>query len=149
MGILGDRSLISDLQGPMDTHFEFSLPRGYLDPAGTVHRRGEMRLATALDEIEPLQDPRVRQNEAYLPVLLLARVVVRLGTLDAVTPSVIESLFATDLAYLQDLYLRLNSSESVVVSAICPHCNNQFQLQVSPLSEGLPEADRGLPEDGD
>ena len=127
----------------MDTHFEFTLPRGYVDPAGTVHRRGEMRLATALDEIEPLQDPRVRQNEAYLPVLLLARVVVRLGSLEAVTPAVIEALFAGDLAYLQDLYLRLNDSEPVVVSAICPHCNSQFQLQVSPLAEG-----ERLPEDG-
>ena len=122
----------------MDTHFEFSLPKGYVDPAGKLHRRGEMRLATALDEIEPLRDPRVQQNDAYLPVLLLARVVTRLGTLEAVTPAVIESLFAADIAYLQDLYLRLNTGDPVVVSAICPHCNNQFQLQVSPVTAGEP-----------
>ena len=125
----------------MHTHFEFTLPKGYVDSNGNLHRQGEMRLATALDEIEPLQDPRVRRNEAYLPVLLLARVVERLGTLEAVTPAIIESLFAGDLAYLQDLYLRLNSSDRVVVAAVCPHCNNQFQLQVAPLAEGerLPE----------
>jgi hypothetical protein len=125
----------------MHTHFDFTLPKGYVDPGGTIHRRGEMRLATALDEIEPLGDPRVRENEAYLPVLMLARVVTRLGQLEAVTPAVIESLFAVDMAYLQDLYLRLNHNEPVVVAAICPHCNNQFQLQVAPLDEGerLPE----------
>jgi hypothetical protein len=113
--------------------FDFELPRGYVDGSGQVHRHGSMRLATALDEIEPLQDPRVQSNDSYLAVLLLARVVTRLGDLPAVTPKVVESLFASDLAYLQDLYLRLNAAQGVVVAAICPHCNAQFQLQVAPL----------------
>jgi hypothetical protein len=116
---------------PME--YEFTLPKGYVDAGGQLHQHGRMRLATALDEIEPMQDPRVRSNEAYLAILLLARVVIRLGDLPAVTPRVIEGLFATDLAYLQDLYQRLNSSESVVVGAVCPHCNSQFQLEVAPL----------------
>ncbi|MCI0396430.1 MAG: phage tail assembly protein [Chloroflexi bacterium] len=119
----------------MQTEFEFTLPRGYVDPAGQVHRGGRMRLATALDEIEPMQDARVESNESYLPVLLLSRVVTQLGQLPAVTPRVIESLFASDLAYLQELYLRLNSAENVVVSAVCPHCNGRFHLQVAPLGE--------------
>jgi hypothetical protein len=114
--------------------FEFTLPKGYVDANGQVHQYGRMRLATALDEIEPMQDPRVRHNEAYLAVLLLARVVTRLGDLPAVTPRVIEGLFAADLAFLQDLYQRLNSTDSIVVGAVCPHCNGQFQLEVAPLA---------------
>lgn len=122
----------------MQTRFDFTLPRGYVDAEGNVHRHGQMRLATALDEIEPLRDPRVQQNEAYLPILLLARVVLKLGDLESVSPRVMEGLFSADLAYLQDLYLHLNSPEPVVVGALCPHCNQQFQLQVAPLISGLP-----------
>ncbi len=118
----------------LQTEYEFVLPRGYVDGAGQVHRHGRMRLAVALDEIEPMQDPRVRANESYLPVLLLSRVVTQLGGLTAVTPQVMEGLFASDLAYLQDLYLRLNSNEPVLLGAVCPHCSAAFQVQVAPLS---------------
>lgn len=117
----------------MQTEFEFTLPRGYLDASGQVHSVGRMRLATALDEIQAAGDPRVQDNETYLPVLLLSRVVTGLGDLPAVTPQVIEGLFASDLAYLEDLYERLNSAESVTVGVVCPHCSTQFTLQVAPL----------------
>jgi hypothetical protein len=113
--------------------FEFELPRGFVDSEGQIHRRGRMRLATALDEIEPLNDPRVQANEAYLVILLLSRVVTAMGTLPAVTPQVMEGLFASDLAYLQDVYQRLNAPATVLVSAVCPQCSTQFQLQVAPL----------------
>lgn len=118
----------------MQVEFEFTLPRGYLDEMGQIHRNGRMRLSTALDEIEPLRDPRVQANRAYLPVLLLSRVVVDLGSVTAVTPAIIERLFTADLAYLEDLYLRLNSSDSVLVGAICPACSASFAVQVAPLS---------------
>jgi hypothetical protein len=95
------------------TEVEFELPKGYVDDAGTLHRRGVMRLATAADEILPLRDPRVQQNEAYLAVIVLARVIVRLGQLPEVHPGVIEGLFASDLAYLQRLYDELNSGDDV------------------------------------
>jgi hypothetical protein len=78
----------------MQTEVSFTLPKGYVDQAGTVHRDGTMRLATARDEIEPLRDPEVRQNEAYLTVLLLSRVVTRIGAVDAVTAEVIEGLYS-------------------------------------------------------
>jgi hypothetical protein len=117
----------------IQTEFEFTLPRGYVDESGQVHQQGRMRLATAVDEIEAYEHPGVQQKESYLPVLLLGRVVTRLGTLAEVTPRVIAGLFASDLAYLQDMYLRLNSSDPIMVGAICPHCNNEFQLQVAPL----------------
>jgi hypothetical protein len=94
--------------GTLRTEFPFVLPRGYVDDAGVLHREGAMRLATARDEILPLRDPRVRENEAYLTVILLSRVVVRLGTLPQVTPQVVEGMFASDLAFLQDLYRRVN-----------------------------------------
>jgi hypothetical protein len=91
------------------TEVDFELPRGYVDDGGTLHRHGTMRLATAADEILPLRDPRVQQNEAYLTVIVLARVITRLGSLPDVHPGVIEGLFASDLSYLQRLYERLNA----------------------------------------
>jgi len=116
----------------LQTTFEFQLPRGYLDAAGNLQRSGTMRLATALDEIAACDHPRVQQNEAYLPVALLSRVVVRLGELPVVSTAVIEGLFASDLAYLEDLYERVNSPEPVVFETVCPSCSAPLQVQVSP-----------------
>ena len=115
------------------TEFEFTLPRGYVDEAGVTHQQGRMRLATALDEIEPLHDPRVRSNPAYLTVVLLARVVTRLGTLPAVTPGVVEALYVADLAYLQALYRRLNEQGASVLSVTCPHCQQAHEVDLADL----------------
>lgn len=116
------------------TEYHFSLPRGYIDDSGELHRQGVMRIATALDEIETVQDPRTQANEAYLPVVLLSRVVTHLGDLPDITPSVIAGLFACDLAYLEDLYQRINNFEEILLNTACPNCNTQFQVRVSPLS---------------
>jgi hypothetical protein len=113
------------------TEFDFVLPRGYIDDEGKLHREGRMRLATARDEILPLRDPRVRENEAYLTVILLSRVVTRLGSVGQVTPATIESLFASDLAFLQDLYRRVNSEGSTHVAITCPACQHEFAVDVS------------------
>jgi len=117
----------------LQTEFSFTLPRGYVDASGLVHQPGRMRLATARDEIEAYQDPRVQANEAYLPIVLFSQVVVQLGNLPFVTPQVIEGLFASDMAYLEDLYERLNSPGRVVLGVACPQCGTQFQIQVAPL----------------
>lgn len=109
------------------TEIDFELPRGYVDSAGTLHRRGIMRLATAADEILPLRDPRVVQNEAYLTVIVLARVIVRLGSLADIHTGVIEGLFASDLAYLQRLYERLNAGEEPAEGAAAPALNGSAQ----------------------
>lgn len=109
------------------TEFDFTLPCGYLDEGGTLHRDGVMRRATAADEIQPLRDPRVVKNPAYLAVILLSRVVTRLGTLPAINPKVIETLFATDLAFLQDLYNRVNQLEAGADAAVCPQCRHEFR----------------------
>ena len=95
------------------TEIEFSLPRGYLDPNGILHRRGTMRLATAADEILPLRDPRVQQNQAYLGIIVLARVITKLGELAHIDTKVVEGLFASDLDYLQRLYERFNGSDDL------------------------------------
>jgi len=116
-----------------ETEFSFTLPRGFLDASGQVHATGRMRLATALDEVESVRDPRVQQNEAFLPVLLLSHVVVELGDLSVVTPDIIAGLYVIDLAYLEDLYQRINSPEEMRIGAVCPTCSQQFQLQVAPL----------------
>jgi len=100
------------------TEYEFTLPKGYVDDDGTLHRKGVMRLATARDEIEPLRDPRVAQNEAYLTVLVLSRVVTELGTVGQVTPRTIEGLFAADLAYLQDFYGVVNFGDAEMLAAL-------------------------------
>lgn len=120
----------------MQTEFDFTLPRGYVAPDGRVHRQGRIRLATALDEIQPMEDERVGRNGGYLSLLVLSRVITRLGDLPSVTPQIVGDLFAGDLAYLQDLYLRLNAADNVVVSAGCPHCGGHFRLQVAPLLDG-------------
>jgi len=117
----------------MQTEFDFLLPRGYIDRDGTVHRNGRMRLALAIDEVDVANDPRVETNPAYVPILLLSRVITQLGSVTAVTPQIIEHMFASDLVYLQELYLRLNSGEKLTVGAVCPTCQAAFTLQVSPL----------------
>jgi hypothetical protein len=98
----------SATKGGLQTEFEFTLPRGYVGPDGTLHRRGTMRLATALDEIAPLRDPRVKNNQAYLVIILLARVVTKLGSVEVIETGVIENMFSADLAFLQDFYRKIN-----------------------------------------
>jgi hypothetical protein len=115
----------------LQTEFSFSLPRGYVDDAGTVHRHGTMRLATARDEIYPQTDHRVRENPAYLTVLLLTRTVTRLGSLPEVDSYVIENLFASDLAFLQDLYRRINQEGHTQAAVRCPSCNHDFTVDVA------------------
>ncbi len=118
---------------PFQTEFPFTLPRGYVDASGRVHRDGVMRLATALDEIEAVHDPRAQQNLAYLPLLLLSRVVCGLGELPAVTPEIIGALYVIDLSYLEDLYQRINSPEAVTMGVIGPQCSERLLVQVAPL----------------
>lgn len=112
----------------METEFEFELPKGYVDQNGDVHRRGIMRLATAADEILPLRDPRVQQNAGYLTIILLSRVVTRLGNLTNINTKIVESLFTMDLAYLQDMYQRVNMSDMPAYKLTCPHCNQAFEV---------------------
>jgi hypothetical protein len=111
------------------TEFEFELPRGYLDSEATLHREGTMRLATAADEILPLKDPRVQANPAYLVVILLSRVITRLGSLEAINPKVIEGLFAADLSYLQEFYNRINGNGSRALKVVCPNCRHDFVME--------------------
>jgi len=113
----------------LQTEYEFLLPRGYLDPQGNLQRDGVMRLATAADEILPLKDPRVQSNPAYLVIILLSRVITRLGSLDVVNPKVVEGLFASDLAYLQDFYNQINGSGTRAIKVVCPHCQQGFQVE--------------------
>lgn len=113
------------------TEYRFELPRGFVDGQGGLHREGTMRLATARDEILPLRDPRVRDNEAYLTVLLLSRVVSSLGDLPQVTPATIEGLFAPDLAFLQDLYRRINQDGHTHLAVTCPSCDSEFTVDVA------------------
>ncbi|NOZ02340.1 MAG: phage tail assembly protein [Deltaproteobacteria bacterium] len=112
------------------TEFEFTLPRGYVDKEGGVHKKGVMRLANAKDEILPLQDYRVQQNRAYLVVILLSRVITKLGDLKSINPAVIEELYASDLAYLQDFYRRINEDGTSSVKVTCPECKHGFEVDL-------------------
>jgi hypothetical protein len=114
------------------TEYEFTLPMGYLDDEGTLHRDGVMRLATASDELEPLKDARVQRNPAYLTVILLSRVLTRLGSLELVTPKTIEGLFAADLAYLQDTYNSINGGGEEI-PVVCPSCDHAFEVARIPV----------------
>ncbi|MDR1772075.1 MAG: phage tail assembly protein [Hungatella sp.] len=120
-----------------ETEFSFVLPRGFVDREGTIHRDGIMRLANAGDEILPLRDPRVQQNPGYLTVILLARVITKLGTLPTVDTNVVEKLYTMDLAYLQDLYQRVNTMEMPVYKTICPHCGKEIEAPVNFMEAGL------------
>lgn len=113
------------------TEFSFELPRGYVDAAGTVHRSGVMRLATARDELIPLRDDRVRENSAYLSVVLISRVLTRLGGVEEVHPGIVEDLFASDLAFLQDFYRRINSEGHTRASVTCPSCREDFAVDIA------------------
>jgi hypothetical protein len=115
----------------LQTEFPFSLPRGYVDPDGGLHQEGVMRLATAQDEVFPLKDPRVQANPGYLVIILLSRVVTRLGDLPDVNPRVIEGLFSADLAYLEDLYRTINENGHNRLAVTCPHCEGSFEVEMS------------------
>ncbi len=117
------------------TEYPFTLPRGYMDESGTVHREGTMRFATAADEILPLKDPRVQQNPAYLSVVLMTRVITRLGDLPVVDNKLIEKLPSADMAYLQNLYQQINAVEPIKVEVACPSCGEKFKIEVPPLGE--------------
>lgn len=121
--------------GILQTEFEFTLPKGYVDETGTLHREGTIRLATAADEILPMKDPRVQSNPAYLTVILLSRVVTRLGNLNMVTPKVIEGLFSQDFSHLQEMYGRINQNGSNALRAVCPKCEHGFEVEVQPVGE--------------
>jgi hypothetical protein len=114
----------------LQTEYEFALPCGYIDPHGTLHQEGVMRLATALDEIEAMRDARVRANSAYLSILLLSRVVTRLGSIAPVTPAIVESLFSADYVYLQDLFVRVNDSGARIIETECPSCGTRFPIDL-------------------
>jgi hypothetical protein len=119
----GDREL--------QTEFNFLLPRGYVDGSGHIHREGTMRLATARDELVPLVDDRVRENPQYLSVVLLARVITRLGSVDDVHAGVIENLYAADLAFLQDLYHRINVEGTTTITVVCPACKHETSVDLA------------------
>jgi hypothetical protein len=113
------------------TEHEFTLPLGYADADGNLHREGVMRLATAADEILPLKDPRVQSNEAYLILILLSRVITRLGSLPQINPKVIEGLYSADLGYLQEFYNRINRNGHAGVEAQCPKCAHEFAFEMN------------------
>lgn len=123
-GRTGDRDALR-------TEFAFELPRGYVDGNGTVHTRGVMRLATARDELVPLRDDRVRENPAYMTVVLLGRVVTELGTITDVHGGIIESMFASDVAFLQDLYRRVNAEGHARAAVTCPSCAHEFSVDLA------------------
>jgi hypothetical protein len=111
------------------TEFEFILPKGYVDSEGNLHKKGIMRLSTAADEILPLKDSRVQSNPAYLTVILLSRVILRLGDLPVIDTKVIENIFASDFSYLQNFYNRINDSGSANIKATCPKCEHKFEVE--------------------
>ena len=120
----------------MQTEVAFTLPRGYADDDGTIHRDGTMRLATARDEIEPLGELDVRQNQAYLAVLLLARTITRIGDITDITPALVESLYASDFDHLQRLYERVNSNGEAVGVVSCPACSHAFEVDLTEIEDG-------------
>lgn len=130
----------------IQTEFEFTLPKGFVDENGNLHKEGVMRLATAADEILPLKDPRVQQNPAYLSVIVLSRVITKLGDLSSVNTKAVENLFSSDLAFLQTFYNRINGEGPTKVKAVCPKCKTEFEVEfVSPGTPLSMKRRTGLP----
>lgn len=108
------------------TEYEFDLPKGFYDQEGKLHKHGIMRLSTAKDEVTAARDPRCRQNQDYIMIVLLSKVVTQLGSLKAVTPETIEELFSCDFSFLQNMYTTINDAEEPVIRVQCPHCGQYF-----------------------
>ena len=117
------------------TEYEFTLPKGYVDEEGNLHRQGVMRLATAADEILPLKDPRVENNPAYLLIILLSRVTTKLGTVEQINPKTIEGLFSEDLAFLQDFFNKINGNETKRIQTECPKCQHRYEIKLTNQGE--------------
>ena len=117
----------------LKTEFEFELPMGFVDKEGNLHKKGTMRLATAMDEITVLNDMRVQSNEAYIVIVLLSRVITSLGSLRGINTGIIENLFAADLTYLQEFYRQINESGNTHREFTCPHCQKPFEIDLSTL----------------
>ncbi len=114
----------------IQTEFQFILPKGYVDESGNLHRNGTMRLATAGDEILPLKDPRVQQNPAYATIIVLSRVITKLGEIKPITTKTVEDFFASDLAYLQTFYNKINGEGKTKIKAVCPNCKTEFEVEI-------------------
>ena len=117
----------------LETEYEFTLPKGYVDQEGTLHREGVMRLATAMDEITPLRDARVKTNDAYLSIIILSRVITRLGNLTSINTGTIERMFTADLAYLQEFYRSINEGGESLGRVSCPSCKSEFEVEPGEL----------------
>ena len=115
----------------MRTEFDFELPRGYVDGNGVVHRHGTMRLATARDELLPLYDERVQENAAFTTVVLLGRVITHLGTVPVMNAQIVENMFASDVAFLQDFYRRINAEGHTRAAVTCPECSQRFTIDLA------------------
>ena len=120
----------------METVYDFTLPKGYMDAGGELHRNGKMRLATAGDEISATRDPRVLSNPSYLTVVILSRVITELEGVEAISATLIEKLFTADLAYLQDMYQKINDIEPPTMTAVCPDCGKTFEVPLNFTGEG-------------
>lgn len=119
----------------LQTEYDFTLPRGYVDTDGTLHKKGVMRLAAAADEILPMKDPRVQNNPAYLSIILLSRVITKLGDLQGINPGIIEKLFVADLTFLQEFYKTINGNGNLMMKVKCPKCGEKFEQEISSPGE--------------
>lgn len=120
----------------METVYDFTLPRGFVDNAGQVHKKGKMRLATARDEINATRDPRVLSNPSYLTIVVLSQVITQIEGIDAISANLIEGLFTADLVFLQDMYQKINDVEPPMMKAVCPHCGETMEMPINFTMEG-------------
>ncbi|MCI9384825.1 MAG: phage tail assembly protein [Lachnospiraceae bacterium] len=120
----------------VQTVYDFELPKGYMDNSGEIHKKGKMRLATAGDEISATRDPRVLGNPSYLSIVVLSKVITEMEGVEMVTTTLIEKLFTADMAFLQDMYQKINNTEAVTMKVVCPECGNTQEVPLNFTREG-------------
>jgi len=119
-----------------DGGIPFYLPLG-LQWEGKIYRKGHIRLATTLDELEIQNTDEMGMSTRYRDIILLARVVEDFDSLKPVTPKMIENLYEADFLYLQLLYKELNGEVDTGIISTCPQCGTPSVVKLARLYEDM------------
>ena len=113
------------------TEYTFELPKGYVDKDGTLHREVVLREITGADQ-EAMLNPSLRNNPAKMLTALLARVIIRIGTLEKkkIDTSVTAGMFKSDRDFLISKLKEIDSGPDMEIDVECPDCGRKFKAML-------------------